>query len=387
MQYLSSADLLLSLQSGFRPGHSTETAVLRVLSDILQAVDCGDSAALILLDLSAAFNTVDHSILLQRLQTTFSIHDAAHRWFHSYLSGWYVRRVPQGSVLGPILFVLYTAYFVQLIETFSLSPHLHADDTQVYGSCAPTAVALPASQISECVDAVVAWMKSNRLQLNSAKTDLWCATSRRRHQLPMTAMLIDGFPVTLVQNVHDLGIYIDGDLSMRTHVQQTTSSCFAALHQLRQVCRLVPTATFQTLTVTLVNQWLDYGNSTLVNAAARLIFHLRRFDHITDALVSLHWLRVPEQIQFKIAMLTYRVLHGNAPWYLGPLTSTVDVPGRRALRYAGTNRVVMPPVRLATAGSRAFPVGAAHTWNSLLEHTVSASTLQSFKRHLKTFLL
>jgi len=83
MQYLSSADLLPSLQSGFRPGHSTETAVLRVLSDILQAVDRGDSAALILLDLSAAFDTLDHSILLQRLQTTFGIHDAAHRWFHS----------------------------------------------------------------------------------------------------------------------------------------------------------------------------------------------------------------------------------------------------------------------------------------------------------------
>ena len=62
-----------------------------------------------------------------------------------------------------------------------------------------------------------------------------------------------------------------------------------------------------------------------LNAAARLIFHLRRSDHITDALVSLHWLRVLEQIQFKIAVLTYRVLHGNAPRYLGPLTSTVDI--------------------------------------------------------------
>jgi len=96
-------------------------------------------------------------------------------------------------------------------------------------------------------------------------------------------------------------------------------------------------ATFQTLMVALVNQRLDYRNSTLVgipayimrrlqsalNAAARLIFHLRRSDHITDALVSLHWLHVPERIQFKIAVLTYRVLHGNAPRYLGPLTSTV----------------------------------------------------------------
>jgi len=118
-------------------------------------------------------------------------------------------------VLGPILFVLYTADVVQLIETFGLSPNLYADDTEVYGSCAPTAVALFASQISECVDAVAAWMKSNRLQLNPAKTEvLWCATSRRRHQLPMTAMLIDGVPVTPVQNVRDLGIYIDSDLSV-----------------------------------------------------------------------------------------------------------------------------------------------------------------------------
>ena len=71
----------------------------------------------------------------------------------------------------------------------------------------------------------------------------------------------------------------------------------------------------------------------------------------------------------------------------GHLTSTIDVLGRRALRSAGTNRLVVPPVRLATVGSRAIPIAAAHTWNSLPEHTVSASTLQSFKRHLKTFLL
>jgi len=188
MQYLSYADLLPSLQSGFRPGHSTETAILRVLSDILQAVDRGDSAALILLYLSAAFDTADHSILLQHLQTTFGVHDATHRWFHSYLSSryQYVRSVirssvielicgvPQGSVLGPILFVLYTVDLVQLIETFGLSPHLYADDTQVYGSCAPTAVVLLASQISECMDAVAAWTKLNRLQLNLGIVEL-CA--------------------------------------------------------------------------------------------------------------------------------------------------------------------------------------------------------------------
>jgi len=87
MDYLQSTDLLPANQSGFRPGHSTKTAVLRVLSDILFAVDRGDVAALILLDLSAAFDTVDYEILLQRLQTTYGISDVAHRWFRLYLLG------------------------------------------------------------------------------------------------------------------------------------------------------------------------------------------------------------------------------------------------------------------------------------------------------------
>ena len=81
MEYLTSANLLPQLQSGFRQGHSTETAVLRVLSDILQAVDRGDVAALVLLDLSAAFDTVDHEVLLQRLSETFGVTDVAHMWF------------------------------------------------------------------------------------------------------------------------------------------------------------------------------------------------------------------------------------------------------------------------------------------------------------------
>jgi len=117
----------------------------------------------------------------------------------------------------------------------------------------------------------------------------------------------------------------------------------------------------------------------------RLIFNLRRSDHITDALVSLHWLRVSERIDYKIAVLTYRVLHGGAPQYLGPLTSVVDLPSRRALRSAVTNRLILPSVRLSTVGSRAFLVDAPWIWNSLPEHVVTAATLQSF--NLKTFLL
>jgi len=162
----------------------------------------------------------------------------------------------------------------------------------------------------------------------------------------------------------------------------------------------VPAATFQTLVVALIHSRLDYGNSVLVglpaylirrlqsvlNAAARLIFHLRRSDHISDALVCLHWLRVPERVEYKIAVLTHKVLCGTAPRYLGPLNCVADVSGRRSLRSSGTNRLVVPPFRLSTVGSRAFPVAAAKIWNALPDSLVSITSLQSFRRHLKTFL-
>ena len=135
------------LQSGFRPGHSTEiAAVLCVMSDLLEAVDSGDVAALVRLDLSAAFDTVDHSILCRRLQVTFGLDGPVLAWFNSYLHGrsQCVRRgmykspfvqllcgVPQGSVLDPILFIMYTADLIALVEQHGFCPHLYADDTQM----------------------------------------------------------------------------------------------------------------------------------------------------------------------------------------------------------------------------------------------------------------
>jgi hypothetical protein len=163
MDYLQLNDLLPSYQSAYRPFHSTETAALRVLSDILKAVDSWDVAGQLFLDLSAAFDTVDHGILLRRLNTSCGINGTAIQWIRSYLTGrsHYVRRglvkssivrlvcgVPQGSVLGPVLFILYTANLIHLIERHSLHPHLYADKTQVYGSCSPADVRQLQSRVS-----------------------------------------------------------------------------------------------------------------------------------------------------------------------------------------------------------------------------------------------
>ena len=112
----------------------------------------------------------------------------------------------------------------------------------------------------------------------------------------------------------------------------------------------------------------------LHNASARLIYRLRRSDHISDVLASLHCLRVPERIEYKIAVLVYKVLNGLAPRYLGPLTHVADLPGRRALRSASSNRLHILPVRLSTVGTRAFSVARPRIWNNLPEHITSAGT-------------
>jgi len=132
--------------------------------------------------------------------------------------------------------------------------------------------------------------------------------------------------------------------------------------------------------------YLIRRSQPVLNAAARLIFHLRRSDHTSDALVCLHWLRIPERVDYKIAVLTYKVLCSMAPRYLGPLNRVADVSGRRSLRSSGTNRLVVPSFRLSTAGSRAFPVAAAKIWNALPDSLVAMTSLQTFRRHLKTFL-
>ena len=177
---------------------------------------------------------------------------------------------------------------------------------------------------------------------------------------------------------------------------QTVSCCFATLRQLSNICHLVSATVFQSLVAALVLCRLDYGNGTLVglpaylicrlqsvqNAAARLIFRLHRHDHITYVLVSLHWLRVPERIVFKVAVQTYRALQGDAPQYLRQFTSVADTPSRQRLRSSSSDHMLVPAVRLSTVGRRAFPVAGARIWNDLPSDVTSSPSLFTFKRHL-----
>jgi hypothetical protein len=125
-----------------------------------------------------------------------------------------------------------------------------------------------------------------------------------------------------------------------------------------------------------------------MNAAARLIFAKRKHEHVTPLLDELHWLRARQRITYKLAMLSYRCLHGLAPLYLArELTRVADIESRRNQRSAAAERLEIPSFRRSTIGGRAFPAAAAEAWNSLLASSVSsAPSLETFRRSLKTEL-
>jgi len=118
---------------------------------------------------------------------------------------------------------------------------------------------------------------------------------------------------------------------------------------------------------------------SVLNASARLIYGLRLFDHVSKALMSLHWLRIPECIQFKLAVLVHRVLHGNAPEYLGLFTHSAV--RRASLRSSSSNHLLVLPVRRSTVGARVFPVAWPALWNSLPADITSIDSLPVFCRH------
>ena len=185
VDYLDANDLLPRYHSGYRRGHSTETALLKILSDLITAVDSVQLALLSLLDMSAAFDTVDHDILLQRLDGTYGIRGEVLKWFSAYLSGRAQAvhingtsspeiplkyGVPQGSVLGSILFVLYTDELEQIIRKNGIQSHGYADDNQLYASCKPDETASLRFSTTGCIEEVQKRMSSNRLKLNPNKT-------------------------------------------------------------------------------------------------------------------------------------------------------------------------------------------------------------------------
>ena len=415
--HMSSLGLYEPMQSAYRAKHSTETAILRVHNDILMALDHGQIAILVMLDLSAAFDTIDHELLLLRLKNYLGVDGNALKWFKSYLSGRTQAvsvssvtshdvdlefGVPQGSVLGPILFTVYTLPLGHIVRHHGLNVHFYADDTQIYSYCTAkpiTSMSVSMKKMEHCINEISQWMANNKLKLNDSKTELLIVRNKHLQGVNLPSLCIGGSTIQATPLVRNLGCVFDQSLSMVSQVNSLTKSCYYHLRNIGTIRKLLTKEATETLVHALVTSRLDLGNAVLYgipnnliqklqlvqNTAARIVSRTRKHQHISPVLRQLHWLPVQQRIIFKILLLTYKALNSLAPAYICDLLKPYRAA--RVLRSSDLSLLTVPRSRLKTYGDRAFCVVAPRLWNSLpLSIRSSIVSVNCFKARLKKHL-
>ena len=406
------------MQSSYRQFHSTETALLKVMNDVLMKMNSQEVTLLVMLDLSAAFDTVNHDILIKRLHDDVGICDAALDWFKSYLHNRGQRvcidgtlsdhfslncGVPQGSCLGPLLFVIYASKLFKVIEDHLPDAHCYADDTQLYLSFKPnnTSQEEAVIEMQNCIEKIRQWMIHDRLLINDDKTEfILIGTRQQLSKLQPTNISVGDSVINPSPSVKNLGCWLDSNLSMSEHITNVCKAAFFYLHNIRCIKRYLTKDNLLVLVHAFVTSRIDYCNSLLYgiskdqlsklqrvqNAAARLIMDVGKYSHITPVLYKLHWLPVEARINFKLLLLTFKAIHGQAPLYIKDLI-VIKSQSKYSIR-SHKGLLLEPPKgkMLTTLGARSFQFAAPHLWNTLPLCIRSLTRVDIFKKELKTYL-
>jgi hypothetical protein len=407
-------DLHTPFQSAYRQYHSTETALLRVYNDILNAIDHKNCVMLVLLDLSAAFDTVEHSVLFQRLEEDLGVTGDVLQWFKSYFCDRYQSvqingtsskkhpldtGMPQGSVIGPFGFPPYTSPLSIICRQYGIQYHLYADDTQLYIMFSPPDNGEATHRLEACITEIRIWMKSNFLKLNDSKTEFLILGSH--HQLakvPPSSITIGDISVSTSSTARNIGAIFDCHLSMTSHVSSICQSCYIHLRNIGKIRKFLTPEATERLICAFVSSKLDFQNSLLYGLpkclirrlkmiqhnAARIVTQSPKASHITPILSSLHWLPIEFRIEYKIIILTFKALHGMAPVYLKELLKPYSPV--RSLRSSDTNLLQENDPRTVKYGERAFMNCAPKLWNAMPKEMRLCSEIEAFKKDLKTYL-
>ena len=428
--------LLPVMSSAYRQGHSTESALLKVQADILHNMEQQRVTLLVLIDLSAAFDTVDHPILFQCLEERFGVKNSVLSWYKSYLSD---RKqciilngmqsnifhlplgVPQGSCLGLVLFTQYASSLFDIFNKHSICAHAYADDHQLYTSFSANQISLKeaVNRMESCLQDVKSWMILNKLKMNDSKTEcILIGSYQQLAKINLTSILVGEHRITVLDDIRNLGAYFDKNLSMKTHIDTKCTAAFRQLYSLRKIRKYLSHQATESLIHAFIFSHIDYCNGLLngapkyqikklqriQNMAARLVYKLPKSSHITPLLINLHWLPVEYRIRYKILLYTFKAIHQSAPQYINDMFTIKSTRYRSRLSSITRNiefvngdisreivfddiiYLEVPRTKSVTFKQRSLEVSGPQLWNSLPTFIKMENSLAGFKNKIKTYL-
>ena len=379
---------------------------------------------LVMLDLSSPFNTISHELLLKRLKYRFGIMDTVLQWIESFLTNrtQYVKvsnrdgmavsskkvfkqGVPQGSVLGLVLFNLFISPLGEICRRHKINFHGYADDSQNYMSFWPqhhNAVNQDTSikNLENCLEDIRTWMSISFLKLNKNKMEfIIVGVWQQLDKVKEPSIKIGDDQITNSAVVKNLGVYIDCELKLSIHVNKIVSSSFNTLWNISRIRHHLDCDSTKILVQSLIISKLDYCNSLFLgipqynldklqwiqNMSCRVIKQLPKSAHITGYLAELHWLKIEERIKYKVSMLMLKCLHNLAPQYLIDITTFTY---HQDLNLRSRNNFVLPTrlSRTTMVHTGSISSTGPWMWNSLPITVKNTNNLDIFKSRLKTHL-
>ena len=406
--YLNKYELLHNYQFGFRKKHSTTHALVSLTEQIKSALDDGKFACGIFIDIQKAFDTVNHNILLHKLES-YGIRGNLNDWFKSFLTA---RKqfvtideqdspvielsygVPQGSVLGPLLFLIYINDFRHCLSK-SVAHHF-ADDTNILFS--HTSLRVIRKSLSKELVNVFDWLCANRLSLNAKKTELVLFKPSNKKADNRLTVKFQGMKMFLSNKVNYLGVLIDSSLSWKPHIAELSKKLNRAVAILAKVRHFVPSETLRIIYFSLFQSYLSYGclvwgfaspNSlrrlSQIQKRAIRVMNFSAFHEPTSPLFArMDILKLQDLIELNRALFMHDWNSGEVPSAIKPL---FRYNNSRTTRYKVGGNLDLPNVHTVKYGIRSLRYAGPTLFNNILNLKIDLkSSKVLFKRHLFALL-